>query len=172
MSARTDTARRSDRTTCQTSTGNRLHPPGETGGRTKSPLVDDAVIRHPPQPFFNHDGNLETGNVVAQAEVLASAEGQRTLNGAVPYEFVGLRILALVAVRRRQQGNDPLAGLDHGVVNGEWSARRSGEPLCGSAVTDHLFARDGHVSLRVCPHGGELIRMTEQLPPSVRPDLG
>ena len=104
--------------------------------------------------------------------MLAPAERQRALNGPVPDEFVRLRVLALVAVGRCEQGDDPLARLDGGVVNGERFARSSGEPLGGGAVADHLIARHGHIDGRVCPHGGELIGMTQQLPQPVRDDLG
>ena len=53
----------------------------------------------------------------AEAEVLSPPEGQQALDRPVPDELVGVGVLALVAVGRREQRDDPLAGLDRGAVN-------------------------------------------------------
>ena len=84
----------------------------------------------------------------------------------------GCAVFALVAVGRREQGDDPLAGFDGGAVNCVRLAGGSGEPLCGGAVADHLLARDGDVGVGVGAHRGELVGMPQQLPQPVRDDLG
>ena len=116
--------------------------------------------------------DFQPGQVVADAEVLAAAERQRPTDGPVPDELVGLRVLPLVAVGRREQGDDALARLDGLVVNGEGPARRSGEPLRRRAVADHLLARDRHVGGGVGAHRGHLVGPLAELPQPVGDDLG
>ena len=98
------------------------------GGRDAASL-DDPEVGHPLEPFGHHDRDLQPGQVTPEAEVLAAAERQQALDGPVPDELVGVGVLALVAVGRAEQRDDPLARLDRGAVNGERLAHRSGEPL-------------------------------------------
>jgi hypothetical protein len=78
--------------------------------------------------------DFQPREVVAQAEVLAAAEGQRPLDAAVPDEDLRVGVLALVAAGRGEQADNALPGLDRGVVNGEGTPSGSGEPLRGCAV--------------------------------------
>src|SRR5258708_6653721 len=135
--ARTCTARRADTTTPSDLHRDVVPAPLETGRRPGRGLADDPPVGHTFEPLGHHDGDLETSEVHAEAEVLSPAECQQPLDGPVPDEFVWVSVFAFVAAGRCEERDHPLTRLDRRAVDGERRAYGAGEPLRGRAVADH-----------------------------------
>src|SRR4051794_19475082 len=94
--------------------------PLETRRRSRRRLTEDPVVGHPLEPLGHRDRDLEPSQVYAEAEMLAAAEREQSLDGTVPDELVGVAVFALVTAGRGQQCDDPLPRPNRGVGDGEW----------------------------------------------------
>src|SRR5690625_55012 len=71
----------------------RVPTPLEARWQASRPLLVDPVVGYAPQPFTHQNGDFQSGQVVADAEVLAATERQGALDLSVPVGFVGLGVM-------------------------------------------------------------------------------
>jgi hypothetical protein len=73
-------------------------------------VLEHRVVGHPAQELLVHQPRLEAGDVLAEAHVGAVTEGERARRAAVDVEAIGIRKLALVAVRGAVEKHHAPAG--------------------------------------------------------------
>ena len=121
--------------------------------------------------LFEHDRDLEPGEVSAQAVVRSVAEAQVTDRAAVNVEVIGTLELALVPVGGLQQQKDPLTGRDPRTAHDDLAERGAPHGLKHALVTDQLLESAGD-EYRVASEVLALVRRAAQLERAARQNLG
>ncbi len=143
----------------------RLEARDEVGrpARQRVALDRQVEVGQAGQEAFEHDLELQAGQLVAQAEVGAEAEGHVRVGAAGDVEGVGLVEDGLVAVGRGVEEEQLLALADGGVAQLDVAGGRAGHVLDGRHPAQHLLDRTGQQAFGVGGQAGQLLGPGQQL---------